>query len=1701
MADIGNLYYSVRLKDLTDSDKDKIRKKLENMGVELGVKVDASKIQAKINEATRGKGYSIKVGLDIDKSKIKGLVSTLNSSGLTTAGARMANAINSKLRTDSYVDSQRALARSRDALAALREERGRDTNAMRTQTSESAKLNQSMTSQSRIARELKGQIQNVFSVYAAERFIKSLYTIGGEFQKQKIALTSILRDESKAEKVFGQIKGLAVKSPFQFKELISYTKQLSAFSIPYEELYDTTRRLADISAGLGVDMSRIILAYGQVRSAAFLRGQEVRQFTEAGIPLLDELAKKFTELEGRAVSTSEVFDKISKREVSFGMVKDVLFGMTDDGGQFYNLQEKLADSLAGKWSNLQDAWDIMMADIAEGNNNVLGGSIDILTSLMRHWEGILSVIGPIVAGYGSLKVAIMAVNAARKAKIGLNTIQEMVNETRATKGLTAATKVQALAQHALNAAQAAAPYVIVAAAIAGLAYGIYKYVTSLSSAEAAQKSFNDSLDDMKKKSEERMEKIRGLIDIIKNPDSTALQKQLAFEELDKFAPAITEVYDSVKSLENIQLEKVNKGLNELSDKEHKENLIQQASELKKYVEMLKMIRKRENARDITLLRSRGIKGLESFGIDGNMFWDNEDWINAGNVEINLLYEELDKINNAKKKIETPTKIDIELAKDKFEQSKKNFDYISDFVLAMKNEIEGAPIEIPLDGDNSILKTDDVIKEIENKIDLLKNEQEDNPIVFSVEKQNTLNELQSLLTDIKEWKSSAFMDGAFNIPMNIIVRMNDLEKEKKDAEEYFNYLTGKYEKLEKKVVQNKSYWERIKKENEDARDLLNPDDLSKENQKKWDEYTKKIIEAQKKIDRYSDSKNAKEEKAEEKRAEKQKKLNDELIALQLKNQQDEIGLMKDGTAKKLKEIDASFKKQEEEIHKKSTDFAKLNKEARVGGLNASGLTPNQQDEIDRAYKLNLQEREKKENDIYRSEAESMRNYLIEYGTFQQQKLAIAEEYAEKIKKAQNDGERLTFEKQRDSALQKVEIDAIKQSIDWGSVFGEFGTMFKEQLQPTIEKLKEISKSDEFKSSSLQDQQTLYELISKLEQSNTVWDSDIFKRVSDDLINYQSAMQQYMSAQERLEKAKEALDRAKFDLAKAESEGDNIAALKAQVAVTEAGIAVSVASDDVQHFGVQVQDATNTLQTSAQKAKNMFSELESGVQGLASGSLKGIGQGFMKLDKLFNNTESDGSGAIGELTKDAGNTLAKGFQSLLGKDSKASKVLSEALGNSGMAGEIISAILGVLDAISQEGLSGIFTGLQDTIFGALEKQLEDILSGDIVIKPIENSLSHIGKILNTVSFGGFDSLMSSINGSNAKEVAETTNRLTNRNEMLQKSIDALKDSMDRARGAESVKVYEEAVKKQKEFIKNSSDILAAQMSYSGSHHSNNYYINKSLNKNEWDRISAQVGKSITNVGQLWSLSPEELRKVSELTDIWDKIYNGGKYDKSEYLDAYLDTADSLTELESGLKETLTQISFDSMYDSFIDSLMDMDKSSQDFANDISKYFMQAMLSNKIGEKYSEDLEGWYNDFAEAMKSDNTLSDAEIAGLNKRYNAIVEAAIADRDAIAAATGYESSSTSSGLSKGIESVTEDTANLLASYINGIRADVSVNREYLRSLVEDSFPSFSLIAEAQLQQLTVIANNTGRNVLFVEEIRDILNGARQSKDKGIWIR
>lgn len=402
-------------------------------------------------------------------------------------------------------------------------------NKIKSATKEQKTYNTALSeSHSRLGTLIKSTVA-YFSLRQVTNFLRNIRAVTAEFEMQRVALGGIIQDSDKASELFKQIKAAAIKSPFEIKDLVSYTKQLSAYRIETDQLFETTQRLADVSSGLGVDMGRIILAYGQVRAASVLRGTELRQFTEAGIPLVELLAEKFSQLSGRMVNTAEVFDLISKRAVSFKMIKEIFEDMTNAGGMFYKMQEKQAETLQGKWMNLKDSVSIMYDEIGNTKDihTAMEWMLSFTTALMNNWRTVGKVLGGVIASMTAYKIAVtnttIAINAQTAAngiaqkmewsrQIGMSkTISLIFGETAARKiqialmrtyvavkaKEVAATNLFTKAFYKMTAALLKNPYALAIAGITALGYGLYQLMTNANKAKISVDDFEKSLESFK----------------------------------------------------------------------------------------------------------------------------------------------------------------------------------------------------------------------------------------------------------------------------------------------------------------------------------------------------------------------------------------------------------------------------------------------------------------------------------------------------------------------------------------------------------------------------------------------------------------------------------------------------------------------------------------------------------------------------------------------------------------------------------------------------------------------------------------------------------------------------------------------------------------------------------------------------------------------------------------------------------------------------------------------------------------------------------------------------------------------------------------------------------------------------------------------------------------------------------------------------
>ena len=891
--------------------------------------------------------------------------------------------------------------------------------------------------------------------------------------------------------------------------------------------------------------------------------------------------------------------------------------------------------------------------------------------------------------------------------------------------------------------------------------------------------------------------------------------------------------------------------------------------------------------------------------------------------------------------------------------------------------------------------------------------------------------------------------------------------------------------EKNKTTYKQDYEKAKKDWDDAKKKLSEigKNKSKFTSKLYEEAKKRVEtteKAYKNLGGITGSSLTKQEKADEKQKKEQKKTAEQLLSLHRQNQQDEINLMREGSEKKLKQIDLDYQKQIDAIRKQEEEWSKAGN---------GKLADKQAQKISEAYTNAESMRDKDISDVtegqLKAEQQALNDYLKEYGTFQQQKLAIAQEYAEKIRKAQeengvNSAQVKLLEKQRDVAIQNKETEAIKANIDWVTVFGEFGSMFSDMIKPALDEAKKYVRTDKFKNSDQASQKSLIDAISQMEKSLGGTSGVNFKKLGEDVKAYQIAEQNRISAIGIETAALERLKKSQDDYTKAQKGGTESEKQAAANALETARQNADIASANVKTQTDIANQAQRNVTDTATRLKASMENLLGGLQQISSGGLYNAYSGIIKT--------------------------VNGFKDVIGKTSESLKEVP-----------IVGWILSIIDVL-KDGLSDLVGGLLDAVLNAVSGIIGDVLSGDLFVTIGKSLRNGIGNILNAISFGGFNSLFGI--GGNAKEVQETIDRLTDRNGTLQTAIEDLTDEMKASKGMKSVESYREAVKYQEEVNKNYLQIAKEQAGYHKSHGSWQHYLKWTDEMLEHARKATGM-QDFSGTDSLWNLTPEQMKALRSDVWLWDIMESSGKGGYGERvtdkLDDYIEQAGKLEELTDSLYEGLIGMSFDSMYDSFISSLMDMEKSAEDFADDISKYFMQAMLSNAIGEQFSDKLRAWYDRFGNSMKNDGTLDSDEMDKLLNGdgdfmgWNEMVDEAMKLRDELAAATGYDKisqeSTSQSASSKGFQAMSQDTGEELngrftALQIAGeeiknqniiqsqslnlltVKADalLSINTE-TRNIADDTR---NLIAQSYLE-LVQISENTGAIVKPIQQMqRDI---------------
>nr|DAD68775.1 MAG TPA: tail tape measure protein [Siphoviridae sp. ctPEx3] len=1445
----------------------------------------------------------------------------------------------------------------RDRLSAGLDKAGRKVDELKTKTTSASA---EMERLDRQAESVRSTVSKIAGAFAVKELVSNIVKVRGEFQQLEASFNTMLGSEEKADALMQQLIRTAATTPFDLQSVANGARQLLAYGENVENVNDDLIRLGNIAAGLNQPLNDLIYLYGTTMTQGRLYTADYNQFVGRGIPLGRELASVL------GVTESKVREMVEAGKVGFPEVQQALQNLTNEGGMFYNLMEEQSKTITGRISNIQDSIGMMMNEIGQQSEGIIGGSLDAVAYLVDHYEQVGRVLVGLVGTYGAYKTAVMAVTAMQAlqtAGVGALTVAETLHYG----WLVIVEKAQKL----LNATMLANPYVLVATLIAGVVAAMVSMKTEAERLKEAEEEYQAAKQKTIEAEEEHRRRLEELCGVAGDESLATDTRREALNKLEQKYPDIFAKYDTeYEKLKNIKRIK-----EEIAELEAGQSITRPQNELDSV-----------NARITELEAKKATERWEDANGSGTRMRKVGGLTGGEATELQNLYNKRKNLSDQVRK---------EWANAYFE----NLTGISNDTLEQQ------------------------IRQRENLL----------------ARMTTGQKKYGTITTGNEMLRGRFSRDELQYQLNKL----NAEKNRRNLKRNSSADWG--------AQARKEYEEALKAYNDFLADTSNS--LTQEEyEKKAKELKDALSLAKKEYDRYKPDENKdaeserkaadKAEKEAERRRQAQQKLDDELIALELQNQQDELDLMGEGTDKKLAQIDADYDRRKAEIEKKARELADANRKAGVTDVNSSGLTKQQQDEIDRANGLNEDTRRKETVEAYEAEAAALRDYLKQYGTYQQQKLAIAQEYAEKIRKAQNDGERMALERQRDSETAALDVSYLKQSIDWTAVFGEFGGIFSDIVKPALEQAKAYMQTDEFRRLDPSSQNDLVDAVRQMEQSSGGSDKASFRRLGTEIDSFRQSMLELNEAKQAEAEALERLREAQEDYEQALRDGSDAEIEAARTARDTAQENADSASESVRTQEAVVNGNREAVTDTASTLRANMENVTQGLQKLASAGIKNAYDGLIQLGKGT-------GGAMGKI--------------------------AESLEKVPIVGWIISII-----DVFKDGLSNFIGPLLDSVFNAVSGIIGDVLSGDVFVTLFKSVRSGIGNILDAISFGGFGKLVDKISGSNAEEVQASIDRLTDRNESLQQSIEDLTDTIKGGEGRKSVAAYQQAYDYQAEQNANYLAIAQAQAGYHGSHHSWNYYWG-GFSQEQIDKLSQQIGRQWD--GSLWSLSPEEMKTLRSNVDMWKQIQDTGKGGYggrlTEKLDDYIDQAGKLEELEEQLNESLTQISFDSLYDSFIDTLMDMDASAEEIAGNVSEYFMRALLSNQIGEQYKERLEAWYEDFAERMK-DNDLSEEDIAALTDSYGAIVEDAVALRDKLAEATGYggdEGGTTQTGRAGSFSAMSQEQGTKLEGLFTSGQMHWASIDERMQDVSEQMGTA--------VDHLRRIEENTGNSAKHLGEIKE----------------
>lgn len=1428
--------------------------------------------------------------------------------------------------------------------------------------------------------KLGQKVSTVFAVGTLVEFEKKIISVRGEMEALQISFET-LAGERVGKQLYEDIKQFATSTPMLVKDLAAGAQTLLGFNIEAEKIMPILKQIGDISMGNSQKFNSLTLAFAQMSSTGKLMGQDWLQMINAGFNPLLIISEK------TGKSMSELKDEMSKGAISVEMVEDAFRAATSEGGKFYGMLDKQSKGMKGALSNLQGAWEDMLNDIGEGQQDVLVKGVNLATEALHHYEEFAKVLLTVIAAYGSYKAVLLAVAAAQKAATLWENIR-LVMMFRKELGLATA------AQQAFNLAFKASPWGLAIGAISAVVTAIALFSNKTDKATEATNQLNKAFSDTQANIAAEQKKIDELFNKLrKAKEGTDEYKEAKDNILNQFSDYLSNLDEEARTLKNVEAayKGVTKAAREAALARGMEAAMKEAAdtyqdEYSKNIEKLqKALSNKTSEADATKylkqvqkeLRETGTVSKQTVGALRKVLYTGSGW-DADHVKVQKWLDALSKNEKAYQK-------QTKLVKERFGAEEEQADKATKDVVNLNKAYSDAETAY-------------------NKANQKLNEMRKNRKAYTKE----------------QWDEAA----------------KNLEATKKTYKELGGDPDGKLSRAA------------AKQQTEEAKNI-----------KQQQEY----LRLQKDLAR-----------------ERTRQEHD----LWSETEQSAINAMEEGSQKNVRQIELDFENRKEALRRQYEDLrqAKFEEDKRLWESNPANknkpftgnVTDSTYDLTDAELKM-LREQEEaasvEHSRRLREQSEQDRqaliDYLKEYGTFQEQKLAIALEYAEKIRKANEQGDLvgvMTAKRQQSAAEASAQAESIRKGIDWTTVFGDFGIILRDQLEKTLKEMREFTTKDEFKAMSPESQQAFIQALNETEKNygtSKLKDINVEKVGSllNTFVEKQNALTAAQDAAEaQSKKTLQAYQKWQDALANGTKETQNAAKAEYEAELAKQG----VADTQVQKASAEAAKAQNDVTEAATKTYNALNGLAEGLQGFTSGSLKGAWEAFATLDQKLNG---------GKITEKLGQIFGA---------------------NGNFAMQIIGAVLSILD-ILKEGIGTIISSLIDTILQAVNGILKNILSGEF-IKQIGTSLFEgVRDILDTVTFGklglGNLTLTGLLGGNgNAKDVNKLVDRLTASNEALQSAIDHLRERLEDRAGDQATAIYKEALDAMKQQSENNRAMLEARMGYHASHKSNTHYLNEALTSEDYRRMEEIIKRNtghdvkLKSASDLWKLTSEELAQLQELDDIWSKIRTTGKYDQTEWLDNYIDDYEEINKLQEQWRESITATSFDGVRSSLNSLLLDYQKGTKDAIESVDDMFKQAISRSLSSGSYFDESEEWYKQFADYMQ--DGLEDWEADELRKWYQSLYDRMAADRDKAYQAAGINPKDTTdqSSTKKGFATASQDSIDEL----NGRFAGLMMIEEQSRGILETSAAEVAIIREYQLQSVSISQEIRNLSVLMVSHLEDI---------------